>query len=466
MILRQMIQPTAYEISISAGKYTLKLIDKNGNLLATLTTTFDLKKEAQAMMDELVGWSSNERAIVAEHLLLRPKFPGDALYPACSDGPCASCGDEDPYSFRLSLVMPAWAGPFTTNLDMRRFADKTIQQEIPSHLLGKICWVGNDGFVENPCDPLITKITGLLMEKGLTEGGTRPTETEACDCANAIYALFSETFRNWYEDKTLLYIHPDALENAIEAEFSSLDAGSSCTAIADSTLMDEIRAEMVVHFVETAINGWQFERFEEAWCTWLCENSAIDWTKEKLSERLEAMLKARLIQQTATSDLCNCAKNILTKTGIAFYDWMEMQFISGVAMADLPDFQAPTVSLCPGSTFEPDTAATIREFLTERYNAYKKASYSLRVLVNLLSKLRNVYPGATLHDCDDGSDQNPVRLGNTSLGNYPMKRSLQTIETENISGLSNKAKKTSAKAKPVKPSKASKKRKPKNPPQS
>ncbi|MDD3743989.1 MAG: hypothetical protein PHX54_10235, partial [Lentimicrobiaceae bacterium] len=327
-------------------------------------------------------------------------------------------------------------------------------------------WVGNNGFVENPCDPLITKITGLLMKKGLTEGGIRPTEAEACDCANTVYALFSETFRNWYEDKTLHYIHPDVLENAIKAEFNGLDAGSSCTPIANSAVINEIRAEMVIHFVETAITGWQFERFEKAWCIWLSENSAIDWTKEKLSERVEAILKVRRIQQTSTSDLCNCARDILTNTGIAFYDWMQLQFASGVAMADLPEFQAPAVNLCSGSTFESGTAETIRKFLTERYNAYKKASYSLQVVVNLLSKLRNVYPGATLHDCDDGSDQNPVRLGSTLLGNYPIKRSLQANETENISGSWHKAKKTSAKAKPKKLSKTSKKTKPKNPLQS
>ena len=223
---------------------------------------------------------------------------------------------------------------------------------------------------------------------------------------------------------------------------------------------------MVAHFVETVINGWQFERFEEAWCTWLSENSAIDWTKEKLSERVEAMLKARLIQQTAASDLCTCAKNMLTKIGISFYNWMEMQFDSGISMVDLPEFQAPEVNLCTATIFEPGTVEDIREFLTERYNAYRKVSYSLRVVVNLLSKLRNVYPGATLHDCDDGSDQNPVRLGSTSLGNYPMKRSLQAEETENISGLSQKVKEISAKPKPEKSSKASKKREPKKPPQS
>jgi len=72
-----------------------------------------------------------ERCIIVEHLLLRPKFPGDALYPACTDGPCMPCGEEDPYSFRLTFVMPAWIKPFYTSLEMRDFADRTIRQETP-----------------------------------------------------------------------------------------------------------------------------------------------------------------------------------------------------------------------------------------------------------------------------------------------------------------------------------------------
>ena len=38
------------------------------------------------------------------------------------------------------------------------------------------------------------------------------------------------------------------------------------------------------------------------------------------------------------------------------------------------------------------------------------------VLVHALADLRNTYPRATLHDCDEGSDFNPVRLGQTALG--------------------------------------------------
>ena len=155
------------------------------------------------------------RFIVVEHLLLRPKFPGDALYPACSEGECTTCGDEDPYSFRLTFVMPGWTAPFAKNMDMRGFADRTIRQETPSHLLGKICWVGNDGFSENLCDPVIEELAGLLEKKGVTAQGGRPTPADACKCAVAIYKAVSQVFRKWYKDKTLDYMHPDALDKDI-----------------------------------------------------------------------------------------------------------------------------------------------------------------------------------------------------------------------------------------------------------
>ncbi len=463
VILRQMVKLNAYQVTASGSGFTVVINDKDGNLLGTVQDLFDTRSAASSMVEELTAWSSNERAILVEHLLLRPKFTGDALYPTCSTGSCATCGDEDPYSFRLTLVMPGWTGPFSTNLDMRRFADKTIRQEIPSHLLGKICWTGNDGFIENLCDQVITTITGLLMKKSLTESGNRPSENEACACATAFYVLFSDSFRNWYEDKTLTYIHPDAIKTALQNEFSSLTPASECSSIIDPALFDEIRMVMVGHFLDIALNGWQFERFEEAWCIWLKENSAIDWTKELLKERVEAILQTNFIQSSPTNftDLCNCAGEILSKYGLAFYNWMENQIALGIPMAGLPDFNGPVVDLCPGSLFKSGTAGNLKAFLDESYNAYRNVSYALHVVVNLLSKFKNIYPGATLHDCDDGSDQNPVRLGSTTLGNYPMRRTLivpAPIEEKAKSEKTEKIKKSSAKAK------TKKKSKPENPP--
>ena len=436
-VIEQMTQPTAYSIAKEAPKnkkFHLHLHEHNGNPLGACPILFDTKREAEIFREKLLDWSSSERAMVVEHLLLRPKFPGDALYPACVDGACGTCGDEDPYSFRLTFVMPGWTAPYNTNMAMRDFADRTIRQETPSHLLGKICWVGNDGFIENSCDPVIDELAGLLVAQGLTSKGETPTETAACRCAKAIYTAFSKVFRNWYEDKTLDFIHSDALKTQLEGVFNAkakLPAKSSCTTVLDTALWSEIQVKMVKHFHHAALYGCQFERFEDAWCKWLEANAAFDWTEERLQDRVEAILIGHLVASATTEKntqdpLRKCAAAILTKYGMTFYSWMETNIKAGQVCDEKSAVFSPNIPvaemLCTGFTFKSDTAQTIKILLDDRYNTYKEVSCRLWAVVNLLSELRNIYPGATLHDCDDGSDQNPVRLGSTALGHYPLRQ--------------------------------------------
>jgi len=425
IIGKQMIQPEAYQINKVSGKFILSLSDKNGNTLAECPDQFASAAEAGLMIEKLSSWCSNERSLVVEHLLLRPKFPGDALYPACSDGSCATCGDEDPYSFRLTYVMPGWTAPFNTNLDMRRFADRTIRTEIPSHLLGKICWVGNDGFIENACDPLISELSGILVRKGTTSEGVRPTAIEACGCAMAVYSTFSAVFAEWYSGKTLVFIHADALKKALGKIFSLIKPEHfTCSVIFDSAIWKELVSKLTLYFHDIALYGWQFERFEDAWYAWLKENSSIDWTSERLHECVEAILRENLKPGKIAEEenICACAKNILIKYGTAFHGWMASNFTQGLQLADFPKFVAPQIALCSELSFRTGTAALLSEFLFEKYTRFTRSSYHLWIVVNLLGNLRNTYPGATLHDCDDGSDQNPVRLGSTALGNYALQR--------------------------------------------
>ncbi len=447
-IIEQMIQVDAYGIANESGKFRLKLKDKAAAPLGQYPVLFDTRADAGNMLDEFLAWSANERLIVVEHLLLRPKFPGDALYPACSEGACGTCGDEDPYSFRLTFVMPGWTALFTDNLDMRRFAELTIQRETPSHLLGKICWVGNDGFIENPCDEAVGELAELLVTKSLTVGGTPPGETEACEkshgrvpesvggtppgeteacaCAKAIYHAFSTVFKAWYEDKALEYIHPEALNAFVVALFGKTPQVTDihCGTVLDATLWAGVQAVMVKHFQQTALSGWQFERFEAAWCQWLKINAGFDWAEERLHERVQAILNTNLLTATAQeSDVCQCATTLLSQYGMAFYAWMDGNLKAGHALESFTAFVPPAISLCPGLGFKPGTAGAIGALLKERYDAYTEVSYRLWIVVNLLSQLRNTYPGATLHDCDSGSDQNPVRLDQTALGNYPFRTS-------------------------------------------
>ena len=427
-MIKQMIQEDAWEVIAKDDQFNLILKDETGNQLGSDPHLFISKAEALDEMNELLTWSANEKAFVVEHLLLRPKFPGDALFPACNDGSCKTCGDEDPYSFRLTYVMPGWTAPFNVNLDMRRFADRTIRQELPSHLLGKICWVGNEGFIENPCDPVISDITGLVMNKGIISGGERPLEIEACGCTLAIYTLFSNTFSTWYEDKTLTWWNPDVLNTVLEKLFSSLKPSDiTCSLTIDKDLWKEITGLMIGYFKDIVVNGWQFERFEDAWCQWLKENEAIDWTEERLHENVEAILMANLATNLPSSnkyDSCTCASQVINNYGMSFYKWMDNNIEAGRELKNFSTFKPPKVSLCPGIPYQPGTAEKVEEYLLQKYKSYKKVSYSLRKVVQLLSQLKNSYPGATLHDCDDGSDQNPVRLGSTALGNNGVRRNV------------------------------------------
>lgn len=393
-----------------------------------------LKKRVSLLLGQDGG--SNERAIVVEHLLLRPKFSGDALFPACSEGPCATCGDEDPYSFRLTFVMPGWTEPYNVNMEMRKFADRTIRAETPAHILGKICWVGNDGFIENSRDPVVCDVVELLIANGKTASGVPPTDQEACTCAAVIYAAFSTAFKNWYEDKTLTYFHPDDLAEKLKTEFEAKVTPSalSCAVVLAPSLWAEIQVLMLKHFQHLALYGWQFERFEDAWCKWLEANAKFDWAEERLQERVEAILANNLVKASGTvtpngEELCRCAAAILTKFGMEFYDWMDANIKAGrTLLEDTVTFEGgmlftpDPITLCAGFTFNLNTATTIENLLKKHYAAYIEVSYRLWIVVNLLSKLRNTYPGATLHDCDDGSDLNPVRLGLTALGNYPLKK--------------------------------------------
>jgi hypothetical protein len=117
-----------------------------------------------------------------------------------------------------------------------------------------------------------------------------------------------------------------------------------------------------------------------------------------------------------------------------FYRWMESNLTSGRVLTDFTIFTPARIVLreegnedsgisCDSFSFKPGTTLALETLLNQRYTSYTEVSYRLWLVVNLLGRLRNTYPGATLHDCDDGSDQNPVRLDNTALGNYPLRPS-------------------------------------------
>jgi hypothetical protein len=78
---------------------------------------------------------------LVEHLLLRPGIPVSGGQSECSSvwGTTFNPG-TDPYSFIMTVVLPAWPARFRTN-ENRLLLESILQEECPAHVLLRILWL-------------------------------------------------------------------------------------------------------------------------------------------------------------------------------------------------------------------------------------------------------------------------------------------------------------------------------------
>jgi hypothetical protein len=126
-------------------RYYFNVINADGQVVARRIEYFDSseKREAaiQFLIDFLMQRYSDEGFYLIEHLLLFPLNPTDRSLKACTDEECEGCESADPYSFRVSVVLPGYTPRFT-NLVFRDYFERTLRAELPAHILAKICWIG------------------------------------------------------------------------------------------------------------------------------------------------------------------------------------------------------------------------------------------------------------------------------------------------------------------------------------
>ncbi len=402
------------------------LEDENGNTLAELpggvtpTDVIDFCTEVLA----------KERLFPVEHLLLRPVFPGSPLMSVCLPDDCTHCGEEDPYSFRITYVLQGSLEPFSYDIDLRRFADQTIRRETPSHLLPKICWVGNRTVEKDLCAPIFSRLVALLQQYQ----GLDPEATSTCDCAEELYDGFDALFQPWIEPQLLLYRPFDAWTTDLRVLFDPLQAADFPCLNSDDG-WDAIREELLNHFVESAVQAFQFDRFEQAWCSWLEENNNFLW--QPLGTELQRQTELWLAEVSGQANNCYCAEMMLSYFGDRYRRWISRLVDEEADLTDLEALQARIETdvwqpfrndlsialvndpqLCPLSDLE-STDERWADLLSRwqvYYGDWITVAYRHEVLLRIFGELTSIYPTATLHDCDDGNDDNPVRLDNTILG--------------------------------------------------
>jgi hypothetical protein len=141
-----------YLIEKVATKFEIKIVDNNQTVVAQRPKKFNSKAIAEAAIQDMINFMyhqmTDEGMYVIEHILLRPDVQNlnanaDIFMPVCVEPDCKGCDPLDPYSFRISIILPGWTERLGET-DFRIFLDRLIRLETPAHILPRICWIGKD----------------------------------------------------------------------------------------------------------------------------------------------------------------------------------------------------------------------------------------------------------------------------------------------------------------------------------
>lgn len=134
-----------YKIDNYGINFYLYLVDGNTKI-AKLDKKFTSEQKAYEYLQKMIKILNiyYENFYCLEHILLRPfsntVFTDDDLLTVCLNDECDDEANNDPYSFKATIVLPGYLSRFKS-LIFRKYAEKVFRQEAPAHVLLKICWV-------------------------------------------------------------------------------------------------------------------------------------------------------------------------------------------------------------------------------------------------------------------------------------------------------------------------------------
>ncbi|WDE02907.1 hypothetical protein SG34_015805 [Thalassomonas viridans] len=151
-----------YKIELNVHQeYFFCLLDQDQDIIGVHKKYYRHRFQVEQVIDYTIEVLKKKEAVfegfhLVEHSLLRPFTPAPPsglphpdcpediikLFKVSLDEDC-SPGYQDPYSFRVTAVVPCWLRRFAS-LDFRRFFEETLRKETPAHIHIKICWVDQD----------------------------------------------------------------------------------------------------------------------------------------------------------------------------------------------------------------------------------------------------------------------------------------------------------------------------------
>ncbi|MCB0573367.1 MAG: hypothetical protein KDC61_02225 [Saprospiraceae bacterium] len=178
-----------YQVLAHKGKFSIVLRDDKGYSLAQTDYVFDTSAEAELWAEEM------RRAFALEQ-------QKNCL--------CQSCNhNEDPYSFRATVVLPCWSKRFQSKA-FRFYTEQVLRLETPAHIDLRIVWLGMEamrrfenlyrnwliGMVENNGTPELEVVNKLVHELCCLKDCT-----EDCSCEHSKDSEHARPVRAPYHHK-------------------------------------------------------------------------------------------------------------------------------------------------------------------------------------------------------------------------------------------------------------------------
>ncbi|MBK9017219.1 MAG: hypothetical protein IPM82_25940 [Saprospiraceae bacterium] len=135
--------PANYQLRNAAGwRYRYNILDPETNdIIGKRLDRFASVALRQQAIDDMVAmFSSLPRVHVVEHILLRPRLPKDELLEPRLRRGIVYESERDPYSFRVSMVLPNFAPAFGQP-DFQMLAEQVIRMETPAHIWVDVFWI-------------------------------------------------------------------------------------------------------------------------------------------------------------------------------------------------------------------------------------------------------------------------------------------------------------------------------------
>ena len=133
---------------------------------------------------------------------------------------------EDPYSFHITVLVPGWL-EISQNMEFRKFVENTIHNEIPAHVIAKICWV--DPMVMWNFENSYRAFVEAMKQRPLKYASKpkHPTQPDGkwqpwSDCLKELLDVFN-SFRNIYSGLVVPSADDLTIENMPRLDFMILD---------------------------------------------------------------------------------------------------------------------------------------------------------------------------------------------------------------------------------------------------